>query len=233
MPTKNTPRHVAVIPDANRRWARQKGLPAIEGHREGYKRMKEVAREARDRDIRYFTFWAGSEDNLRKRSRLEVLFLAQLLKTGIVKDLLTNDFMKWETRVKILGKWDEILRDKALRDLVGEIEDKTKHFSERFLTVLFGYNGTSEMIQAVQDLKESKAPVSYDSIKRHLWTGELPPVDLVIRTGGEPHWSAGFMMWQTANSQFYFTRTKWPDFGKKQFRAALDEYARRERRLGK
>lgn len=230
---KNIPNHVAIIPDANRRWARDRGLPAVEGHREGYKRMKEVAEEARDQGIKYFTFWAGSEDNLRKRSRLEVKFLAMLLKTGIVNDLLTDGFMKWKARVRVLGKWDEILRDKTLRERVKQIEDKTRHFSERFLTILFGYNGTSEMMEAIREVGHSTEPLNYDSIKKRLWTGELPPVDLVIRTGGEPHWSAGFMMWLTANSQFYFTRTKWPDFGKSHFRKALAEYERRGRRLGK
>ena len=230
---KNIPKHVALIPDANRRWARERGLPAIEGHREGYKRMKDVLIEARDQGVEYITFWAGSENNLKLRSRKEVAFLATLLKTGIAQDLLTKGFMKWKARIRILGKWDEILKDKTLRDLVKKIERKTKKFSDLNVTVLFGYNGTSEMMEVVKDMRKTKESVTYDSVKKHLWTYDLPEVDLVIRTGGEPHWSAGFMMWLTANSQFYFTRTKWPDFGKSHFKKALKEYSERGRRLGK
>lgn len=230
---KNIPKHVAIIPDANRRWAVARGLPAIEGHREGYQRMKDVLEEARDQGIEYMTFWAGSEDNLKKRSRFEVRFLATLLKNGIVEDLLTKDFFKWESRVRILGKWDEILRDKTLRDLVHKIENRTKKFTKRNLTILFGYNGTTEMTEAIKDIRKTKESVTYDTVKKHLWTHDLPEVDLVIRTGGEPHWSVGFMMWLTANSQLYFTRTKWPDFGKSHFKKALKEYSGRGRRLGK
>lgn len=143
--------------------------------------------------------------------------------------------VKNKVRVRCFGRWNEILKDAALEKVIRELEEKTKNYRENSLTVLFGYDGRREMIEAIQKskCKNQSAKLSYDDVKNALWTGDLPQVDLVIRTGGEPHWSAGFMMWLTADSQFYFTEKFWPDFGKEEFKKALADYTRRERRFGK
>lgn len=225
------PKHLAVIPDGNRRWAKERGLAPWEGHREGVKRSREVYESAFETGISCFTFWAASEDNLIKRSRIEVKFLIMLLKNELSKKGLYKKLSDQEVRVRIIGRWNEILKDKALARVVRGLEEKTAEFKKHNLTILFGYDGKREMMEVIESLKGERN-LDYEKVKSRLWTGDLPPVDFVIRTGGEPHWSAGFMMWLTADSQFYFTPKLWPDFEKEELHKALEEYSSRERRMG-
>ena len=229
---KNLPKHLVAIPDGNRRWAKSKGLVPWEGHREGVKKFWEVCEEAFEMGIPYFTFWAASEDNLRKRSRIEVKFLVLILKNEVFDKSLLTRLEKNEVRLRVFGRWNEVLKDKKLERAIRDLEKKTEKFRKHNLTILFGYDGKREMIEAIKSLKKEKE-IDYEKVKEKLWTGDLPMVDFVIRTGGEPHWSGGFMMWLTADSQFYFTEKLWPDFGKAELHKALEEYASRERRMGK
>ncbi len=231
----NLPTHLVAIPDGNRRWARGKGLHPWEGHREGMKRFREVKSAVFAAGIPYFTFWGASYDNLTKRAKMEVKVLVSLFKKELEEELKKKDFVRDETRVRILGEWDEIIKDKKLKGLVDKLEHESAGFSKNNFTFLIGYDGRREMAEAIKKLQISKfkSQIDYDVVKSALWTGELPPVDFVIRTGGEPHWSAGFMMWLTANSQFYFTEKCWPAFGEKELKVALRDYARRGRRFGK
>jgi len=225
------PKHLVAIPDGNRRWAKERGLVPWEGHREGVKKFWEVCEEAFDMGVPYFTFWAASEDNLKKRSRIEVKFLVLLLKKEVFDKSLFARLEKDEMRLRVFGRWNEILKDKKLEETIRDLEKKTAKFEKHNLTILFGYDGKREMIEAIEALRRTKE-INYEKVKQSLWTGDLPPVDYVIRTGGEPHWSAGFMMWLTADSQFYFTEKLWPDFGEKELHKALEEYSLRERRMG-
>ena len=229
------PQHIAVIPDGNRRWARARRLSPWEGHREGVKRFREVSEVAWQSGVPYFTFWAGSEENLLERSRIEVRFLVSLLKNELRRQLASRETEEKQIRFRLIGRWREILKDKKLNDLAEKLEEKTKNFVKCHLTILFGYDGRREMAEAIHKIKDKREKIKadYDMIKSALWTRELPMVDVVLRTGGEPHWSAGFMMWHTAYSQFYFTEKFWPDFDEKEFKKALTDYARRERRFGK
>ncbi len=123
--------------------------------------------------------------------------------------------------------------DSLAKEAIEKSIQLTKDYNNYFLTVLVAYNGVDEMVEAVKNIAKSRnAEITSDLIKENLWTGDLPPVDLLIRTGGEPHNSTGFMMWHTANTQFYFTKTLWPDFDKKEFKKAIEEYGERERRFG-
>lgn len=225
--------HCAIIPDGNRRWARKHNLAPWEGHKEGLERIKELATYAFEHGIAYLTVWGASEDNLAKRSPEEIAVLVKLLATELERMFDDESIVKNETRVRIIGRWNEILKNNNLRELVAKIEEKTRRFAKHNFTILFGYDGINEMLEAINNLKRDKRQVTSDILKSALWTGELPPVDLVIRAGGEPHWSAGFMMWHTANSQFYFTDTLFPDFGVEEFNKALEDYYKRERRFGK
>ncbi|KKU15367.1 di-trans,poly-cis-decaprenylcistransferase [Candidatus Wolfebacteria bacterium RIFCSPLOWO2_01_FULL_45_19] len=225
--------HCVIIPDGNRRWARAQGLMPWEGHRKSVERFRELIPRAFERGISYLTIWVASEDNLTGRSREEVAVLVELITDELERMNIDDSLIKNETRVRIIGRWDDILRNEKLRGSVVKIEGKTRHFSKRNFTILFGYDGVNEMLEAINKLKSSKREITNEILKNILWTGELPNVDLVIRTGGEPHWSAGFMMWHTANSQFYFTETLCPDFGVDEFDKALEDYSSRERRFGK
>ncbi len=228
----NLPQHIAFIVDGNRRWAKKNGLSSWRGHQKGAEVVRAIARRAAEIGIPFITFWVLSEDNLKKRSKEEVGFLMELF-AKFCRDILADpEIKKKEVAVRFIGRWKTLLPKKAV-EAAEEVEEKTKKFNKRILTILLAYDGCQEMLNAIQSIKEraGEFPVTPETIKEALWTGYLPPVDLLIRTGGEPHWSSGFMMWQTANSEFYFTKTLAPDFGEKELEEALAEYELR-RRMG-
>jgi undecaprenyl diphosphate synthase len=230
----NTPNHIAIIPDGNRRWAKAHKILVWKGHKKGAERFHEVSDMIFKHPIPYLTFWAASEDNLKKRSGREIQFLVSLLKNWLQKELDEKEFVKSETKFRFIGRWKSILPNHTeLETLVCRLEEQTNHFKKHNLTILFGYDGQREMIEAIKQLQKRRiTEVDNASLREALWTGVLPPVDLVIRTGGEPHWSAGFMMWQTANAQFAFTQTLWPEFKRTELEAILEDFSKRERRFG-
>ena len=226
-------RHLAIIPDGNRRWAKDKNLLSWQGHREGSKRIEDIIKAMEFYSkIDYLTFWIASKDNLTKRSKTEVDFLYKLFIKAfrkLIKSKIINDH---EIRIRVLGEWKTLV-PKKLAETIEELEEKTKHYYKRNLTFLLGYSGTEAMVRAINVLlSQKKKVIDNKDIKNSLITSDLPKVDLLIRTGGEPHNSSGFMMWHTANSQFYFTETLFPDFNEKELKKAIEEYCDRERRLG-
>jgi len=230
--------HIAIIPDGNRRWARKRGIPLYEGHRIGVQTTEKIFEKALELKVPYLTFWAASYDNLIKRSREEVKFLINLINEEFKRLLGDARVHKNEVKVRILGRFKEVLPPKTLK-IIEKLMEKTEKYDIFFLTFLLAYNGTDEMVEAIkkitQAFKESTIKISQEAIKSFLWTRDLPPVDLVIRTGCEedPHNSAGFMMWHTAYSQYYFTKTLYPDFSPEEFERAINDFLERERRLGR
>ena len=230
--------HIAIIPDGNRRWAKRRGVPLYEGHRIGGQTTEKIFEKSLELKIPYLTFWAASYDNLLKRSQEEVKFLINLINEefkGLLEDARVH---KNEVKVRILGRFREVLPPKTLK-IIEKLIEKTEKYNIFFLTFLLAYNGTDEMVEAIkkisQAFKGSTIKITGEIIKSFLWTRDLPPVDLVIRTGCEedPHNSAGFMMWHTAYSQYYFTKTLYPDFSAEEFEEAIKNYLKRERRFGK
>lgn len=231
---ESTLKHLALIPDGNRRWARERGLVPWKGHEKGAERFFEIAEHAFTSGISYVTFWAASADNFTNRSKIEIKLLCSILRRELESERMIARFMDNHIRVRFIGQWRKLVSDKKLISVIEQRQKDTQHFTDKNLTVLFGYDGKVEMMDAIKKLRRvPEIPIDYDTVKANLWTSELPPVDLVIRTGGDPHWSAGFMMWHTADSQFYFTQKFWPDFAAKELQKALTDYARRERRFGK
>jgi len=235
---KNIPTHVALIPDGNRRWARKRGFQSWIGHRAGAKNVERILEKAfLEIKIPYFTFWGGSLDNLTKRKKIEVDFLTKLYTEYFKKASKDKRVHENKVRIRVLGRWREIL-PKETQKAIEKAMEVTKNYTKNFLTFLLAYNGTDEMISCIQKIvnlaKEKTITVTEKLIKEHLWTKDLPPVDLVIRTGCEkdPHMSAGFMMWDTAYSQFYFTETLFPAFSPEEFEQIIKDYSKRERRLG-
>lgn len=235
---KNLPDHVAIIPDGNRRWAKKRALWPWLGHQQGAKSFEKVLDRLLELKVPYVTFWGGSWDNLTKRSGAEVKFLLKIYDEQfkrIIKDERTH---KNQVRVKVLGRWREVLPP-ALQKTIAEAMEATKNYNKYFFTFLLAYDGTDEMIQCFQQIldkgREKSIKITKETIKASLWTKDLPPVDLIIRTGceGDPHLSAGFMMWDTAYSQLYFTETLFPDFGPKELDKALLDFSQRARRFGK
>ena len=225
--------HIAIIPDGNRRWAKSKGLLAWQGHMKAGEKMVEVLKHAFTLGIPYVTIWGGSYDNLTKRDKGEIDKLEEVYR--ILAEQLINDpqVKEKQVRVRVLGEWPKLLKEETI-GVLRKAEEITKDYKERGLTLLVGYNGDREMIDAINTLlKGGVKEVTDESLKSSLWTRDLPPVDLTIRTGGEPHLSAGFMMWDVRYSQLYFTEKYWPDFGKQDLEEAVNYYNSKERRMGK
>lgn len=230
----HVPRHVAIIPDGNRRWAKAKGLQPWKGHEEGAKVTEKLIEKAFDLGIKTLTFWGSSQDNLKKRPIEEKRALLSLYEAYFKRLLENQDIHKNETKIHVSGKWMEQFPDR-LKTLIEECIEQTKNYSKCHLNFLLAYNGDEEMLDAVRSLVQSgvaAADITVDRLKQALYTHDLPEVDYLIRTGGEPHNSAGFMMWDVRNAQFFFSDLNFPDFGLDRFSEAIEEYTRRIRRLG-
>jgi len=229
------PNHVAIIPDANRRWAKEKGLAPWVGHEEGAKNFKKILEEARILGIKYISFWGSSLDNFKKRPLTEKAALLKIYSKYFREIMESQEIIKNKIRVRVIGKWREQFPSHLVK-IIDKCLSITKNFDCHHLTLLLAYSGDDEILASVKKIirdKTKEEEINEDFFKKHLMTSELPPVDLLIRTGGEPHLSAGFMMWDMANAQLYFSNTKWPDFSKKEFREAIEDYSQRGRRFGK
>jgi len=225
--------HVAIIPDGNRRWAKDRGLPAWKGHYEGSKRTEEIVRGGIALGITHLTVWGGSYNNLTQRTEKEISVLDAVYRKAAQTLLKDKELIRTQTRVRFIGEWPKLLTEETVKKM-REVERATKGFGRYNFTALIGYNGDREMLRAIKSLvkKGEKSPTD-ESVKAELWTCDLPPVDLVIRTGGEPHLSTGFMMWETRNAHLYFTETMWPAFTVANLETAIAEFRKKERRFGK
>lgn len=228
----NIPRHAAIIPDGNRRWAKEHRLTAFKGHEKGIGAFERVARHAVKRGVEHLSLWGMSIDNFTRRSREEVAWLQRIFRIEFNKLKESEEIHERQTKIQVFGRWQELFSAPA-RQAFEEAIYATKDYDKNYLNFFLAYNGTDEMLQAVQAMvDEGVEKVTADAIKKHLYTRDLPPVDLVIRTAGEPHLSAGFMMWDVADAQLYFTDKYWPDFDEEEFDKALEAYGKRKRRKG-
>lgn len=229
--------HVVVIPDGNRRWAKKRNLPPWQGHIEGAKTLEKILKKAWELKIPYFTFWGMSADNVLKRPKKEVSVLFKIFKDYFKKLLNSKEIEKEKVKINVFGRWRELFPP-DLKERIKKVMEKTKNYQNYVLTFLLAYNGTDEMLEAISKIvkkaKKKNFKVTEKILLENLWTGNLPSVDLVIRTGceGDPHNSAGLMMWHTAYSQFYFTNTYFPDFTPEEFERAIKDFQKRERRFG-
>ena len=224
------PRHVAIIMDGNRRWARLHGRQELEGHAAGVEAIRNLLKHAVRRGVPVMTLYAFSRENWA-RSDDEVRGLFALLEQAIRSE--TAELKSEGVRIRLLGRPDELPED--TRRSIGEALEETAAGSRLLLNVAFNYAGRTELVDAVRRLVASGiAPESIDeeTISSALYTAGLPDPDLVIRTGGEQRLS-NFLIWQSAYAEFYSTEVLWPDFGAEAFDAALIEFARRTRRFGR
>jgi undecaprenyl diphosphate synthase len=224
------PRHVAIIMDGNRRWARQHQLPEIEGHAAGVESIREILRHAVRRGVRVMTLYAFSRENWA-RSDDEVTGLFGLLEAAVRSE--TDELRRQGVRVRLLGRLDE-LPDETRRS-IGEALDATADGDRLTLNIAFNYAGRTELVDAVRRLVAAGTPpeaIDEATVGAALYTAGLPDPDLLIRTGGEQRLS-NFLIWQSAYAEFYFCEALWPDFGPAAFDEALLEFARRQRRFGR
>jgi len=232
---ENLPDHVAIIPDANRRWAKERGLKPWEGHEEGAKNFEKLINHTFERGIGCLSIWGSSQDNLLKRPLDEKKALLDIYKRYFKRLLDDKKTHENEVKVNVIGRWEEQFPD-SLKKVIYEVLERTKDYNKRVLNFMLAYSGTDEVIEAANRILEKYqkgTKITSEIFKENLMTSGIPAVDFVIRTGGEPHNSAGFMMWDTANAQLYFSETKFPDFDEKKYDEALADYAGRQRRFGK
>lgn len=222
--------HIALIPDGNRRWAREKGLPAFFGHKKGFDCSIKLAKKTRELGIKILTFWAFSTENWQ-RSKEEINYLMNLFKQMIDKNLKTA--LKEEIRIIHLGRKDRI--DKNLREKITLAEKKTKSFNKYYLAIALDYGGKDEILRAIKKIKEEKVKDLNENIfKNFLDTKDLPypEPDLIIRTSGEVR-TSGFMIWQSAYSEWIFYPKYFPDFTCDDLEECILQYSKRKRRFGK
>jgi undecaprenyl diphosphate synthase len=224
------PVHIAIIPDGNRRWAIKKGISKQEGYATGIRKIGDVLKWCKSEDIRMLTMWGFSTDNF-KRDRSEVGALFELFKENLRKAIDSDDSNKKELRVRFFGRL--ALFPPEMQEMIRKAEKATAGGQRKYqLNLLLSYGGREELVDAVNSiLAERVEKVDEKAISDHLYTRGLPDPDLIIRTSGEQRLS-GLMPWQSCYSEFYFCRKLWPDFTRKDFEAALKEFARRRRRYG-
>jgi undecaprenyl diphosphate synthase len=225
------PVHVAVIMDGNGRWAQQRNLPRIEGHIAGIDSVREIVTSARETNIPYLTLYAFSRENW-SRPKEEVQALLELLNIYLERELPT--MMENNIRFRAIGAIEDLPR--RLQTKLDRVMKETGKNERMALNLALSYSGREEILHAVRSLikeaREGKVrKINEKTFSRYLYTGEMPDPDLLIRTSGELRLS-NFLLWQMAYTEIYVTETLWPDFRQEAFKAALAEFARRERRFG-
>jgi len=228
------PLHIAIIPDGNRRWAKERGLQPWIGHEQGAKNIENLVRQAFDLGIKNMSFWGSSLNNITKRPLSEKKELLRIYEEYFQRLMESEDIFKNKARINVFGRWKEYF-PASLVDIIEKGIDKTKDHLRYNLNFFLAYNGDDEMVEAVKKIVEmglKKEEITGETIKSCLMTSDLPPVDYLIRTGGEPHLSVGFMMWDIANAELYFTDKYFPDFNSQQLKIAIDEYKLRGRKMG-
>ena len=220
--------------DGNGRWARQRGLPRIEGHRRGADAVKRTLQAAQENGVRYLTLYAFSVENWN-RPKDEVDALMELLEQFLDEQL--PELLKRKIRLRVIGRYQELpdTIQKRLRDA----EEQTSGFKDHTVGLALNYGSRTEVVDAVKSVAVAAKTgaldlenFDYDQLRAHLYTGDMPDPDLIIRTSGESRLS-NFLMLQAAYAEIYISQLLWPDFDQAEFKAALDNYARRERRYGK
>ncbi len=224
------PTHIGIIPDGNRRWATSRGLPSVFGHKKGYQRLTSIAKACLKRKIPILTVWVFSTENW-KRSSEEVGYLMDLFR--FFTKVWLKDAHQLGMKIRHLGSLDQLPND--LKELIKQAVQKTKRNTKMTLNIALNYGGQDEIVRAVKKLIQKQITadkVDFDQITEALDTSGLPEPDLVVRTSGE-HRLSGFLPFQAAYAELYFTEKHWPDFTVKELDKALAEYARRDRRTGK
>jgi len=228
---KNIPYHLGIIMDGNRRWAKSKGLPTLEGHRRGYQKVKEVGRWCKKKGIKVLTVWAFSTENWN-RSEKEVNYLMKLLERALSKKEIAW-LNKDGIRLRVIGQKERL--NKNLQIAIEKAEETTKNNKEGILNLAISYGGRPEIVETIKKIIKKKVSldkINEDLINQNLWTAGLPDPDLIIRTSGELRLS-GFLIWQSVYSELFFLKKHWPDFTEKDLDIILADYAQRQRRFGR
>jgi len=227
------PRHIAIIMDGNGRWAQARGLPRIAGHRHGAEAARRAVTAAAELGVPYLTLFGFSSENWRRPSG-EIHDLMGLLRhylRGEIAELHRNG-----VRLRVIGELGRL--DPDIIEMIERAEAMTRDNARITVTIALSYGGRAEIVAAVRAIAQrvqsgslAAAAIDEDCFTRYLFTAGLPDPDLLIRTSGEQRIS-NFLLWQSAYSEFFFTKTLWPDFSKHDLEEAIDEFCGRDRRYG-
>ena len=227
------PNHIAIIMDGNRRWAKRRGADSLAGHKAGVDVLRDIARHVTENGIKWLTVFAFSSENWQ-RSPVEVRGLMRLISQFI--KTRTNELIESNVRLRVVGRRDRFSAD--LQALIHDVEVRSAHNNGLNLTVALDYGGCQDIVRAASRIAQeietgllTAADVTDDLFKARLATRVLPPVDLLIRSGGETRIS-NFLLWELAYAELYFTDRLWPDFTAEDLAAALADYRQRDRRFG-
>ncbi|WP_353150611.1 isoprenyl transferase [Flavobacterium sp.] len=230
----NLPKHLAIIMDGNGRWAKNQGMLRVFGHEKGTKSVKQTVENCAKLGIEFLTLYAFSTENWN-RPKMEVDTLMKLLVSSLKKELKT--LQNNNIKLNAIGNLDTL--PKGVKKELVEVIKKTQSNNRMTLTLALSYGARDEIINAVKIISEKVKNniISVDAIEesiinQHLYTQNMPDVDLLIRTSGE-HRISNFLLWQIAYAEFYFTDVLWPDFNEEELNKALISYQKRERRFGK
>ena len=231
---QRVPKHVAIIMDGNGRWAKDKGMTRVFGHKNALTAVRQTLEAAGELKVRYITLYAFSTENW-KRPKFEIDALMSLLISSLKKELPT--FQENKIKVNAIGNIENL--PKTAQKTLLDVTQKTKSNNEMTLTFALSYGSREEIVNAIKNISKKVVNKELDlekidenTINNHLYTFNLPNVDLLIRTSGEQRIS-NFLLWQIAYAELYFTNILWPDFRQEHFYDAIIDYQNRERRFGK
>jgi len=224
------PTHIAIIMDGNGRWARQKALPRLAGHKQGVRTVRKITQLCGEIGVKHLTLYTFSEENWN-RPLDEVSALMKLLVSSLKKEIADLD--KNNVRFTVIGDIQKL--DKSVQDEINDAVDLTKENTGLNLNLALSYSGRQEMVHAYNKIIKThgtNVEITEELISQNLYTSELPDPDLLIRTGGEMRVS-NFLLWQIAYTELHITDTYWPAFGKSHLEKAIADFQSRERRFGK
>ncbi|QMS85450.1 isoprenyl transferase [Candidatus Xianfuyuplasma coldseepsis] len=231
--TRYIPQHIAIIMDGNGRWAKKRNMPRTYGHKKGSENLKNIALACNDLGIKALSVYAFSTENW-KRPKAEIDYLMGLPKE--FEETFKGQFEEHDIKVMFSGRRDRFPKD--VIELMNRVEDKTKDRQGLVLNICFDYGSHTEMIHAIRDISRQVKDgditlddIDVDLVTNHLYTKDLPPLDLLIRTSGEMRIS-NYLLWQLAYSELYFAKVHWPAFNQKQLLKAIDDFQSRNRRFG-
>jgi len=230
MKIKNIPKHVGIIPDGNRRWAKSKGFASTLGHYKAgsYKHIGEIFKEGQKLGVKYMSIWGFSTENWN-RSKVEIKAIWDVVSKGVEK--FTIDAHKNKIRFRHIGRKDRM--PKFLSEKLEKLEKETKNYSKFNVQLCLDYGGLDETIRAINKIIKSKKKKIYEKdFRNSLDSSKIPYLDLIIRTSGENR-TSGFMPYQSAYAELYFSKLNFPDFMAKDLRKAIIDFSNRKRRYGK
>lgn len=226
-------KHIAIIMDGNRRWAKEKNLPSAMGHKKGVDSLKSILKACNEFGIKYLTVYAFSTENWNRKPE-EVNFLMDLLAATLTKEL--KELHENNVVINFIGDLTQL--SKSLQNVLSNAVEKTKENNGVNLQIAFNYGSRNELVHAFKSLADkiksgevSPQDINEELISAELYTSDIPDPDLLIRTGGEMRIS-NYLLWQIAYSEIYVTEQYWPDFDKTSLQKAINEFANRQRRYG-